>query len=80
MTKKNLNSKCIIIIFTVLFNLTVFIAKIILNSKGLEFLSWVYYLLALITLVVIIYLSIKKISSSENNKMKKNYLIFTFQL
>lgn len=71
MNNKKLNSKYIIIIFTIILNLTIFITKIILNSKGLEFLSWVYYLLALITLVVIIYLSIKKISSSENNKMKK---------
>ena len=71
MKKKILNNKYIIIIFTVLFNLILFITKIILNSKGLEFMSWVYYLSAIITLIVIIYLSIKKISSSENNKIKK---------
>ena len=71
MKKKILNNKYIIIIFTVLFNLILFITKIILNSKGLEFMSWVYFLSAIITLIVIIYLSIKKISSSENNKIKK---------
>lgn len=71
MKKKILKNKYIIIIFTVLFNLILFITKIILNSKGLEFMSWVYFLSAIITLIVIIYLSIKKISSSENNKIKK---------
>lgn len=71
MKKTFFNSKYIIIIFTFFFNLILFITRIILNSKGLEFMSWVYYLSALITLAVIIYLSVKKISSSENHKIKK---------
>ena len=79
MNNKKLNSKYIIIIFTIILNLTIFITKIILNSKGLEFLSWVYYLSAIITLGVVIYLSIKKIGSSDKNKTPKivSYIYIT---
>ena len=65
MTKKIFNNKYSITIYILLFNLILFLTKIILNFKGLEFMSWVYYLSALITLAVIIYISIKKISLSQ---------------
>lgn len=71
MTKKIFNNKYSIAIYMLLFNLILFLTKIILNSNGLEFMSWVYHLSALITLAVIIYISIKKISSSEIHKNKK---------
>ena len=71
MTKRIFNNKYSIAIYMLLFNLIIFLTKIILNSNGLEFMSWVYYLSALITLAVIIYISIKKISSGDNRKNKK---------
>lgn len=71
MTKKIFNNKYLITIYILLFNLILFLIKAILNSKGLEFMSWVYYLSALITITAIVYISIKKISLSQNSKNKK---------
>lgn len=71
MIKKIFNNKYSIAFYILFFDLILFLTKIILNSVGLEFMSWIYYLSALITLAIIIYISIKIIITSDKSKTKK---------